>query len=148
MGWTTGTRAFQNASPERQIQGRVGFQMQHVHFIGIGGAGTSALAEVLLASGVRVSGSDATVSTKTDALRELGATIHEGHAPSHISDDVDLVVYSSAVHRDNPELAEARQRRIRTIKRAELVGEITRGKKEIAIAGTHGKTTTTAMISA
>ncbi len=120
--------------------------MKHVHFIGIGGAGTSGLAEILLMRGVRVSGSDLMHNPKTAELEALGAVIRIGHEALHI-ENPDLVVYSSAVHKDNPELLEARRRGIRTLRRAEFMAELLRDHKVIAIAGTHGKTTVTSMIA-
>ncbi len=108
----------------------------------------SGLAEIALARGIMVSGSDLTDSDKLDKLRSLGATIYIGHKPGNISDDVDLVVYTSAVNRsDNPELEAARIRMIRTMRRADFLGELTQSMKTIAVAGTHGKTTTTSMIA-
>lgn len=123
--------------------------MKHVHFIGIGGAGTSGLAEVLLARGVRVSGSDLSFSQKTHELIEQGANVVEGHAASNIASDVDTVVFTSAVKKSkNVELEEAQKRGIRTVRRADFMGELLEGSKTIAVAGTHGKTTTTSMIAA
>ncbi len=121
--------------------------MEHVHFIGIGGAGTSGLAEVLLMRGIRVSGSDLVLSAKTEELGMLGATIHAGHKAENVS-GADLVVYSSAVHSENPEMLEAQRRGIRTLRRAEFMGELLKDHKAIAVAGTHGKTTVTSMIAA
>ena len=122
--------------------------MQHVHFIGIGGAGMSGLAEILLARGVKVSGSDLVKSEKTDELKSLGAKIYIGHREVNITDDIDLVVFTSAVkNSENPELLEAERRNIRTIRRADFLGELTKGIKTIAVAGTHGKTTTSSMIA-
>ena len=120
--------------------------MEHVHFIGIGGAGTSGLAEILLMRGIRVSGSDLVRSQKTDELETLGASIKEGHKAEHI-DGADVVVYSSAVHSENPELIEAIRRGIRTVRRAEFMAELLKDHKTIAVAGTHGKTTVTSMIA-
>jgi len=123
--------------------------MKHVHFIGIGGAGTSGLAEVLLARNVKVSGSDLVLSAKTIELKELGAAIYEGHQVENIASDVDLVVYTSAVRgKVNPELEEAERRGIRTLRRAEFMAELLKGLKTVAVAGTHGKTTTSSMIAA
>jgi UDP-N-acetylmuramate--alanine ligase len=120
--------------------------MQHVHFIGIGGAGTSGLAEILLMRGVRVSGSDLVPNSKTAELEALGAAIHLGHDASNVSDP-ELVVFSSAVHRDNPEIVEARKRGIPVMRRAEFMAELLKDHKVIAVAGTHGKTTVTSMIA-
>ncbi len=116
-----------------------------VHMVGIGGIGMSSIAEVLLSRGYSVSGSDLQESEITDHLRSLGAEIFEGHSDAHVS-DVDVVVYSSAVESStNPETLEAERRRIPIIKRADMLGELMRTKYGIAIAGTHGKTTTTTM---
>lgn len=122
--------------------------MQHVHFIGIGGAGMSGLAEILLARGIKVSGSDLVRSEKTDELKTLGATLYINHREKNIIHDVDLIVFTSAVkNSNNPELLEAESRNIRTIRRADFLGELTKGIQTIAVAGTHGKTTTSSMIA-
>ncbi len=122
--------------------------MHHLHIIGIGGAGTSGLAEILLARNVKVSGSDAAFSAKTQDLIKLGANIYEGHIASNIADDVDLVVYSSAIdQKSNPEFLEAKRRKLRLVRRAEFLSEVVSEQKTIAIAGTHGKTTTSSMIA-
>jgi len=120
--------------------------MRHVHFIGIGGAGTSGLAEILLMRGIEVSGSDLTENAKTEELRSLGAKLSIGHDAAHIG-EADVVVYSSAVHKDNPEFIEAKRRGIRLVRRADFMGELLADHKVIAIAGTHGKTTVTSMIA-
>jgi UDP-N-acetylmuramate--alanine ligase len=123
--------------------------VKHVHFIGIGGAGTSGLAEVLLARGVKVTGSDLAFSAKTRELIAQGAQVVEGHHASNITEDVDTVVYSSAIKKArNAELEEAERRGIRTVRRADFMGELLQGFKTVGVAGTHGKTTTTAMIAA
>lgn len=120
-------------------------RIKNVHMVGIGGIGMSSIAEVLLARGYRVSGSDLALSPVTERLTELGATIHEGHAAEHVA-DADVVVYSSAVRAaENPETQEAERRRIPLIRRAEMLGELMRAKYGIGIGGTHGKTTTTSM---
>lgn len=116
-----------------------------IHFIGIGGIGMSGLAEYLLNKGFQVSGSDLHLTPITGNLERLGAKIYEGHNAGNI-ENVDLVVHTSAVHEDNPEYMEARKRNIKTIKRSELLGEITRFGFTIGVSGTHGKTTTTAML--
>jgi UDP-N-acetylmuramate--alanine ligase len=122
--------------------------VKHVHFIGIGGAGTSGLAEVLLARGIKVTGSDLAFSAKTKELIEQGAEVVEGHSASNIVEGIDTVVYSSAVKKArNPELEEAERRGIRTVRRADFMGELLNGYKTIGVAGTHGKTTTTSMIA-
>ena len=121
-------------------------QQQHVHFIGIGGIGMSGIAEILLTMGMRVSGSDLRRSPITDRLAQLGATIYEGHERGHIGDST-VVVTSSAVGNHNPEVEEARARKIPVIQRAEMLAELMRLKYGIAIAGMHGKTTTTSMVA-
>jgi UDP-N-acetylmuramate--alanine ligase len=122
--------------------------VKHVHFIGIGGAGTSGLAEVLLARGVRVSGSDLAFSAKTHELIAQGAEVSEGHAASNIAESVDTVVYSSAIKKaKNVELEEAQRRGIRCVRRADFMGELLDASSVVAVAGTHGKTTTTSMIA-
>jgi UDP-N-acetylmuramate--alanine ligase len=115
-----------------------------IHFVGIGGIGMSGIAEVLLNLGYRVSGSDLKESEITRRLAGLGGTIRLGHSAEHVT-DVDVVVTSSAVRRDNPEVVAARARRIPVIPRAEMLAELMRLKYGIAIAGSHGKTTTTSM---
>lgn len=119
---------------------------QHIHFVGIGGIGMSGIAELLLNLGYRVTGSDLAESDITRKLQSLGAAIHRGHAPEHL-DDADVLVYSSAVPSDNPEVVAARQRGIPVIRRAEMLAELMRLKYSIAVAGAHGKTTTTSMIA-
>jgi UDP-N-acetylmuramate--alanine ligase len=122
--------------------------MQHIHFIGIGGAGMSGLAEIALARGITVSGSDLSNSAKLKELKRLGASISIGHRASNISADVDVVVFSSAVSKiDNPEYTAALMRGIRLVRRAEFLGELTRSLQCVGVAGTHGKTTTTSMIA-
>ncbi|MCI8465214.1 MAG: UDP-N-acetylmuramate--L-alanine ligase [Lachnospiraceae bacterium] len=119
-----------------------------VHFIGIGGISMSGLAEVLLSKGFRISGSDSAVSSLTDHLKDAGAIVYEGQRASNLTDDVEVVVYTAAVHKDNPELAEAIRRGLPVLTRAELLGQMMRNYSEaVAIAGTHGKTTTTSMVT-
>ncbi|HXE07017.1 MAG TPA: UDP-N-acetylmuramate--L-alanine ligase [Acidobacteriaceae bacterium] len=118
-----------------------------IHFIGIGGIGMSGIAEILLTMGYTVSGSDLRRSPATDRLAKLGATIHEGHAAQNAS-GADVVVTSSAVSSTNPEVMEARARKIPVIQRAEMLAELMRLKYGIAVAGMHGKTTTTSLIAA
>jgi UDP-N-acetylmuramate--alanine ligase len=120
---------------------------QHAHFIGIGGIGMSGIAEILLNLGMEVSGSDLRRGPITDRLAQMGATIYEGHAAGHVA-GATVVVTSSAVHADNPEVLEARARKIPVIQRAEMLAELMRLKYGIAIAGMHGKTTTTTMVAA
>ncbi len=120
---------------------------QRVHFIGIGGIGMSGIAEILLTMGYAVSGSDLRASSTTERLERLGATIYVGHAAGNAAAS-DVVVTSSAVAKDNPEVVEARARKIPVIQRAEMLAELMRLKYGIAIAGMHGKTTTTSMVAA
>ncbi|MFM8394858.1 MAG: UDP-N-acetylmuramate--L-alanine ligase, partial [Acidobacteriota bacterium] len=119
---------------------------QHIHFVGIGGIGMSGIAEVLLNLGYRVSGSDVRRTSITDRLEKLGARIHEGHQASNI-EGAHVLVTSTAVRVDNPEVGAAIQRQIPVIPRAEMLAELMRLKYGIAIAGSHGKTTTTSMVA-
>ncbi len=119
---------------------------QQVHFVGIGGAGMSGIAEVLLNLGYRVTGSDLRRSAVTDRLAARGARIAEGHALENVG-EAHVVVTSTAVRRDNPEVVEARRRGIPVIPRAEMLAELMRLKYGVAVAGSHGKTTTTSMIA-
>ena len=120
---------------------------RHIHFVGIGGIGMSGIAELLARLGYEVSGSDRKRSEITDRLeRELGVRVAEGHDPRHVG-AADVVVVSSAVKPDNPEVAEARRRAIPVIPRAEMQAELMRLGSSIAVAGAHGKTTTTSMIA-
>jgi UDP-N-acetylmuramate--alanine ligase len=121
--------------------------IKKLHFIGIGGIGMSGIAEILLDQGFKVSGSDRSLSEVTQRLQNLGASIFEGHQADNIAQDVDSVVYSSAVQPDNPEILEAQRRNIPIVRRAEMLAEVMRLKYGIGIAGTHGKTTTTSMTS-
>ena len=118
----------------------------HVYFIGIGGSGLSAIATVLLERGFTVSGSDRQVSPLTQDLQAAGARVFLGHHPDHVA-GVDLVVRSSAVPDDNVEVQAAVAAGIPVLKRSDFLGEFTAGQQAIAVAGTHGKTTTTAMIA-
>ena len=121
-------------------------ELGRVHFIGIGGVGMSGIARILLKRGVTVSGSDARSSGVLAELRELGAVVHVGHAASHIK-DVDTVVVSTAIRDSNPELGEALRQRVRIIPRAAALASVMAGRRGVAIAGTHGKTTTTSMLT-
>ena len=121
-------------------------RVKDVHFVGIGGVGMSGIAEILLALGFRVSGSDLRSSATTDRLRDLGGRIWIGHHRDHL-EKADVVVFSSAVSEDNPELRAALDRRIPVIARAEMLAELMRMQTSIAVAGMHGKTTTTSMIA-
>ncbi|HZN94503.1 MAG TPA: Mur ligase domain-containing protein, partial [Myxococcales bacterium] len=118
----------------------------HVHFVGIGGIGMSGIAEVLLNLGYQVSGSDLKESEITRRLASLGATIHYGHRAENLA-AVDAVVISSAVRRDNPEVVAAGLKWIPVIPRAEMLAELMRLKYAVAVAGSHGKTTTTSMVA-
>src|SRR5581483_3795054 len=119
---------------------------RRVHFIGIGGVGMSGIAEVLHNLGYAVSGSDRSESPTAQRLRQLGIDVRIGHAAAHIG-DADVVVTSSAIKLDNPELVAAREARIPVIPRAEMLGELMRFRRGVAIAGTHGKTTTTSLVA-
>jgi len=121
-------------------------RIRRVHFVGIGGIGMSGIAEVLLNLGYRVSGSDLSDSETTQRLRRLGAEVFVGHRAENLQ-AADVVVVSSAVRRDNPEVIAAQQRSIPVIPRAEMLAELMRMKYGVAVAGTHGKTTTTSMIA-
>ncbi len=120
--------------------------VRHIHFVGIGGAGMSGIAEVLLNLGFTVTGSDAVENSVTRRLVRLGARVTRGHAPEHIA-GADAVVTSTAVRGDNPEVIAARARRIPVVPRAVMLAELMRLKQGIAIAGTHGKTTTTSLVA-
>ncbi|HXJ06619.1 MAG TPA: UDP-N-acetylmuramate--L-alanine ligase [Candidatus Acidoferrum sp.] len=119
---------------------------QRIHLVGIGGIGMSGIAEVLLTLGYSVSGSDTKPSNITERLQNLGATIQEGHKAANV-EDAHVVVTSSAIKQDNPEVVEAHKRKIPVIPRAEMLAELMRLKYGIAVAGAHGKTTTTSMVA-
>ncbi|MCU7491839.1 MAG: UDP-N-acetylmuramate--L-alanine ligase [Bacteroidota bacterium] len=119
--------------------------IKKVHFVGIGGIGMSGIAEILLNRGFQISGSDRALTDITERLRSLGVEIYEGHSADNLK-DVDVLVYSSAVSIDNPEVASAIERKIPIIKRSEMLAECMRMQYGIGIAGTHGKTTTTSMV--
>src|SRR4029077_18011936 len=121
--------------------------IQRIHFVGIGGIGLSGIAEVLLNLGYKISGSDLKPSPITQRLASLGATTFEGHREENLA-GAEVVVVSSAIGKDNPEVAEARKLHIPVIQRAEMLAELMRLKYGIAIAGMHGKTTTTSMVAA
>jgi UDP-N-acetylmuramate--alanine ligase len=121
-------------------------RIRSVHFVGISGVGMSGIAEVLLAHGFQVSGSDLAEGEITRRLRQLGAAVHIGHAAEQ-ADGADVVVFSSAVPRDNPELMQAKRRGVPVIPRAEMLAELMRLQDGIAIAGSHGKTTTTSLVA-
>ncbi|GGF37936.1 UDP-N-acetylmuramate--L-alanine ligase [Marmoricola endophyticus] len=117
-----------------------------VHFVGIGGAGLSAIARLMLARGVRVSGSDARETPGLAALRELGATTWVGHDAAYVA-DADTLVVSTAVREDNPEVLEAQRRGLRVLPRSAALESVMQGRRVVAVAGTHGKTTTTSLLT-
>lgn len=122
--------------------------VKNIHFVGIGGIGMSGIAELLINLGFNVSGSDLTLSPIVENLQSLGAKVFQGHAASHVA-NCDVLVYSSAVKPDNPELVEANRRGIPVIRRAEMLGELMAVKQtSIGVAGTHGKTSTSSMVGA
>jgi UDP-N-acetylmuramate--alanine ligase len=121
--------------------------MERPHFVGIGGAGMSGIAKILALRGAEVAGSDARESETTTALRALGVTVHLGHDAAHLSGDATCVVISSAIRDSNPELAAARQRGIPVLHRSEALATLMSGRRTVAVAGTHGKTTTTSMLA-
>ncbi|HNR91422.1 MAG TPA: UDP-N-acetylmuramate--L-alanine ligase [Dokdonella sp.] len=132
-------------TPQRLRQhGDIMQDFRHVHFVGIGGVGMSGIAEVLHNLGYAVSGSDRADSPTTRRLAGLGIDVRRGHAAAHV-EDIDVLVVSSAIADDNPELLAARERRIPVVPRAEMLGELMRFRRGIAVAGTHGKTTTTSL---
>ena len=119
--------------------------LSRIHFVGIGGAGMSGIAEILLEYDLEVSGCDLALGEATERLADMGAQIEKGHSPDHL-EGVELVVISSAVAEENAEVREARRRGITVVRRAEMLGELMRLKYGIGIAGTHGKTTTTSLV--
>jgi UDP-N-acetylmuramate--alanine ligase len=121
--------------------------IKKLHFVGIGGIGMSGIAEILIDEGFAVTGSDRAASDNTERLESLGVKVYIGHDARNLEPEVDVLVYSSAVAPDNPEVMEARHRKIPVIRRAEMLAEVMRLKYGIGIAGTHGKTTTTSMVS-
>jgi UDP-N-acetylmuramate--alanine ligase len=121
-------------------------KVKRIHFVGIGGSGMSGIAEVLLNLDYRISGSDMVESAVTKHLKKLGAKVFKGHAAEHVA-DVDVVVTSTAVKEDNPEVIAARERNIPIVPRALMLAELMRFKQGIGVAGTHGKTTTTSLIA-
>ena len=121
-------------------------RIRRLHFVGIGGSGMNGIAQVMLNLGYEVSGSDLAENAATRRLQEQGATIHIGHAPGHVQ-GADAVIISSAVTEENPEVAAARASRIPVVPRAEMLSEIMRFRYGVAVAGTHGKTTTTSLIA-
>ncbi|MGE5757834.1 MAG: UDP-N-acetylmuramate--L-alanine ligase [Sideroxydans sp.] len=121
-------------------------KIKHIHFVGIGGSGMNGIAEVLLNLGFKVSGSDLADSAVTQRLQTLGALVHQGHDTKNLR-DADAVVVSTAVKADNPEVVAARERRIPIVPRAVMLAELMRLRQGIAVAGTHGKTTTTSLVT-
>ncbi|MGW2639802.1 UDP-N-acetylmuramate--L-alanine ligase [Streptomyces sp. NPDC001348] len=121
--------------------------MDRPHFIGIGGAGMSGIAKILAQRGAKVAGSDAKESATAEALRALGATVHIGHAAEHLAEDATCVVVSSAIRKDNPELVRAAELGIPVVHRSDALAALMDGLRPIAVAGTHGKTTTTSMLA-
>ncbi len=121
-------------------------KVNHIHFVGIGGAGMSGIAEVLLNQGYAISGSDGASNAVTRRLADMGATVFQGHAAEHVS-DADVLVVSTAIRDDNPEVLAAREKHIPVVARAMMLAELMRFKQGIAVAGTHGKTTTTSLIA-
>jgi UDP-N-acetylmuramate--alanine ligase len=146
----SGPRAAAPAGPAAVMGGTEGVlplaQLGRVHFAGIGGAGMSGIARIMLARGIAVSGSDSRPSDVLTMLAALGAEVHVGHDAAHL-DGADTLVISTAIRPDNAELAEARRRGLRIIHRASALASVMAGKRTVAVAGTHGKTTTTAMLS-
>jgi hypothetical protein len=123
-----------------------GSHTQRVHLVGVGGIHMSGIAQVLRARGHSVSGSDLYLTPLTEKLEALGVTVSRGHDAANVG-EAELVVYTSAAHEDNPEIIEARRRGLPTIKRAQMVAHLMEGKRSIAIAGSHGKTTTSSLIA-
>jgi UDP-N-acetylmuramate--alanine ligase len=121
--------------------------IKKLHFVGIGGIGMSGIAEILIDQGFKITGSDKAASDNTERLQSLGTKVFIGHDAKNVEPDADVLVYSSAVGPDNPEVVEAQRRKIPVIRRAEMLAEVMRLKYGIGIAGTHGKTTTTSMVS-
>ncbi|PWG15011.1 UDP-N-acetylmuramate--L-alanine ligase [Streptomyces sp. V2] len=121
--------------------------LERPHFIGIGGAGMSGIAKILAQRGAKVAGSDAKDSGTAQALRALGATVHIGHAAAHLADDASSVVVSSAIRADNPELVRAAELGVPVVHRSDALASLMDGLRPIAVAGTHGKTTTTSMLA-
>jgi UDP-N-acetylmuramate--alanine ligase len=131
------------APPDRVLSAD---ELGRVHFVGIGGAGMSGIARIMLARGVPVSGSDAKDSSVLVGLRAIGARVHVGHAAEQV-DGVDTVVVSTAIRESNPEVVEARRRRLRVLPRAAALASVMAGRRAVAVTGTHGKTTTTSMLT-
>ncbi|OGW76774.1 MAG: UDP-N-acetylmuramate--L-alanine ligase [Omnitrophica bacterium RIFCSPLOWO2_02_FULL_45_16] len=122
-------------------------EKKNIHFVGVGGIGMSGLAFILLKMGYNVSGSDLKSNNLTEKLEKIGGKISVGHNTRHLPPEAEVLVYSSSINNANPEIIEARKRNITIVKRAQVLGEILNKKKGIAVTGTHGKTTTTSLIS-
>ena len=121
---------------------------EHVHFIGIGGISMSGLAEILMEEGFTVSGSDSHKSELTEHLEAKGVQVFYGQRSSNVADDIDVAVYTAAVHPDNPELAAAQEKGIPMLTRAQLLGQMMKNYKyAVGVSGTHGQTTTTSMVT-
>ena len=142
---STRPSAIASSSPSMRINSRMG-RIKTIHFVGIGGSGMGGIAEVLINLGYQVQGSDLKPNAVTQRLESLGARVAFGHSASHV-DGADVVVVSSAVSRENAEVAAALERRIPVVPRAEMLGELMRFREAIAVAGTHGKTTTTSLVA-
>src|ERR1700719_4883249 len=121
-------------------------RIHRIHLVGIGGSGMGGIAEVLITLGYQVQGSDLKANAVTQRLARLGATVFVGHSADHLGES-DVVVVSSAVNRSNPEVAAALAKRIPVVPRAQMLGELMRFRYSIAVAGTHGKTTTTSLVA-
>src|SRR5882762_8697502 len=121
-------------------------KVQHIHFVGVGGSGMSGIAQVFHTLGFTVTGSDVAKNVMTEALIQQGIQVFEGHAAEYVQ-SVDVVVISTAIRADNPEVEAAKIRHIPVIPRAEMLAELMRFKRGIAVAGTHGKTTTTSLVA-
>ena len=150
--WRAGERRGDPAPAGAGAQTRTGRQpvagaeLGSVHFVGIGGAGMSGIARILLARGVPVSGSDARGSATAEALRALGATVHIGHDAANIGSGVDTVVVSTAIRDANPEVVEAHRRGLRVLRRAAALAAVMAGRRGVAIAGTPARRSTTSML--
>ena len=136
-----------NMANRQQLIDFLGGKPRRVHFVGIGGCGMSGLARLLLQQGHLVSGSDLSPNGGTKDLQKLGARIYTGHAAKNVGEDTELVVYTSAVNGENVELQAADERKIPRVRRGLLLSALMNHSNNIAVAGTHGKTTTTAMIA-
>lgn len=129
------------------VKNNIKLDSKRIHFIGIGGIGMSGIARVLIDMGYKVSGSDLEMNNLTKTIESLGGRIFQGHRGSNVLADTGIVVYSSSINNENPEIIEARKKDIPIVHRARILGELFNGKKGIAVTGTHGKTTTTSLIS-